>query len=286
MAASSLGSFPTLRARVAPPPRETDPDTERYLLWGAVRRPAREASQQEPLVLICDDLHWADKPTLLLLKHVVTEGQAARILIIGTYRESDLARGHPLTETLADLHREQGVERIALKGLAEQDVVEIMERAAGHELDEPGGRWRRSSTGRPTATPSTPASCCATCSSPAASISKTAVAGRCGASCRELGLPQSVREVVGRRVERLGEGTRKALSLASVIGREFDVELLLAVTDNSEDDLLELLEEAVAASVLTESADAPGRFSFAHALINHTLYEDLGTTRRARFTDE
>ena len=89
-------------------------------------------------MLVLDDLHWADKPTLLLLKHVVSRGQGMHALIIGTYRESDLARGHPLSEVLADLHREQGVERIALEGLEEPDIVGIMERAAGHELDEAG----------------------------------------------------------------------------------------------------------------------------------------------------
>jgi hypothetical protein len=97
-----------------------------------------------------------------------------------------------------------------------------------------------------------------------------------------LGLPQSVREVVGRRIERLGKPTLKALSAAAVIGRQFDVELLLAITEQDEDVLLDLLEGAVAASVLAESGSIPGRFSFSHALIAHTLYEDLGTTRLAR----
>ena len=98
----------------------------------------------------------------------------------------------------------------------------------------------------------------------------------------DLGLPQSVREVVGRRVERLGESSRKALTAASVIGRDFDVDLLLEVTESGEDELLDLLEGAVEASVLIEVVNRPGAFSFAHALINHTLYEDLGATRRAR----
>ena len=97
-----------------------------------------------------------------------------------------------------------------------------------------------------------------------------------------LGLPQSVREVVGRRVERLGEPTLKALSAAAVIGRSFDVDLLTAITDEDADELLDLLEGAAAASVVVESGSVPGRFSFSHALINHILYEELGTTRLAR----
>ena len=98
----------------------------------------------------------------------------------------------------------------------------------------------------------------------------------------ELGLPQSVREVIGRRVERLGPDARTALSAAAVIGRDFDLELLLAVVEFDESRLLDLLEQAVAASLLQESGERAGRFTFTHALVEHTLYEDLGRTRRAR----
>ena len=98
----------------------------------------------------------------------------------------------------------------------------------------------------------------------------------------ELGLPQSVREVVGRRVERLGSDARTALSAAAVIGRDFDLDLLLAVLELPEARLLDLLDEAVAASLLQESQRRAGRFTFTHGLVEHTLYEDLGRARRAR----
>jgi hypothetical protein len=275
---------PTLEERVedVPPPRETDQDTERYLLWAAVVGLLREASSEEPIVIILDDLHWADKPTLLLVKHVISQGQGMRVLIIGTYRESDVARGHPLAEVLADLHREQGVERIPLKGLNQPDILEIMERAASQELDQGGlelsRELHRETDGNPFYTGELLRHLLESGALNQQPDGRWTVAG----PLSELGLPQSVREVVGRRIERLREEARNALSAAAVIGREFDTDLLLEVTEISEDELLELLEEAVAASVLTESASIAGRFSFAHALINHTLYEDLGTTRRAR----
>ena len=98
----------------------------------------------------------------------------------------------------------------------------------------------------------------------------------------ELGLPQSVREVIGRRVDRLGADARAALSVAAVIGRDFDLDLLLAVVELHETQLLDLLDEAVAASLLRESSERVGRFTFTHALVEHTLYEDLGATRLAR----
>ncbi len=110
--------LPGLRARVPslPPARSTDPDTERYLLWGAVLGLVREASERVPLVVILDDLQWADKQSVLLLRHLMVEGHGVTALIIGTYRDSELHRGHPLAEVLADLHRIEGVQRLALSG--------------------------------------------------------------------------------------------------------------------------------------------------------------------------
>ena len=276
--------LPSIRDRVpdVPPPSETDPDTERYLLWGAILGLLSAAAGDDGVVLVLDDLHWADKPTLQLLRHVVGHGQALRTLIIGTYRESDVSRTHPLSELLADLRRERRVERVALRGLEEADVAEIMERAAGHDLDAPGralaGEVARETGGNPFYTGEVLRHLLEAGAVYQEESGRWAVRG----ALSDLQLPVSVREVVGRRISRLGERTVKVLSVASVIGREFDVDLLTRVTAEPEDDVIDLLTEAVAASVLTESAGRPGQFAFAHAVMNHTLYEDLGTTRRAR----
>jgi class 3 adenylate cyclase len=266
-----------------PAPRETDPDSERYLLWGAVAGLLGDASSEEPIVVVLDDLQWADKPTLSLLKHVVTQGAGMRALFIGTYRESELGRGHPLSDVLADLHREQHVERIALRGLDQPDVVAMMERVGGHELDESSLALSHELSRETDGNPFYIAEMLRHLLESGAVYKRDDGSWAMRGSLEQLGLPQSVREVVGRRVERLGEDAVKALSIAAVIGREFDVELLLRITEHSEDALLDLLDEGVQASVLTESTNVPGRFSFAHALINHTLYEGIGTTRRARF---
>jgi class 3 adenylate cyclase len=275
--------IPALAERLAhvPSPRETDPDTERHLLFGAVLGLLCEASRNAPLVLVLDDLHWADKATLLLLKYVVSRGYGMRALIIGTYRESDLAREHPLLEVLADLHREQKVERIALAGLEEPDIVRIMERATGHELDEVGFELSKQLYSETDGNPFYTGELLRHLIESGALYQRDgrwAVHG----GLAELGLPRSVHEVLGRRIDRLGQGARDALSVAAVIGRDFDFDLLLRVMETSDAELLELLDQAVAAAALIESASIPGRFSFAHALINHALYEDLGTTRRVR----
>ena len=97
-----------------------------------------------------------------------------------------------------------------------------------------------------------------------------------------MALPDSVREVIGARVGRLGTGAERVLSMAAVIGRDFDLDLLARATKTTEDELLDILEAAAAVALVRELADAPGHYNFAHALIQHTLYEDLGPTRRAR----
>jgi class 3 adenylate cyclase len=132
--------IPELGRRVAdlPAPQVAEAETERYMLFDAVAGLLSAASQHAPVVLVLDDLHWARAPELLLLKHLVRSTMPLRLLVLGTYRDSDLTRAHPLTAALADLRREAGVERLALHGLDEAGVVALVTAAAGHELTEPG----------------------------------------------------------------------------------------------------------------------------------------------------
>jgi DNA-binding SARP family transcriptional activator len=117
-----------------PAPSRSDPEAERYLLFNAVAGLFAEAAADPPLLLVIDDLHWADKPTLVLLRHVVAEGERGRILLVGTYRHTDLDAEHPLIPALADLRREPGVERVSLAGLGESEVVELLEAAGERPL--------------------------------------------------------------------------------------------------------------------------------------------------------
>jgi class 3 adenylate cyclase/tetratricopeptide (TPR) repeat protein len=276
---------PALGTRVpeVPEPRKTDPETERYLLFAAVTGLLQRASEETPAMILLDDLHWADKPTLALLKHVVGVGDSQSLLVLGTYRDSELSRQHPLTDTLADLRAEQGVERITLAGLGADDVVSMMEAAAGHEMDTRGKKLAAGIAGETNGNPFFIGEMLRHLTESEMLSQGDDGRWKLNGDLSDLGLPQSVREVVGRRIERLGESSRGALTAASVVGRDFDVDLLLGVTDFGEDELLDMLEAAVEASVLIEQVGRPGGFSFAHALINHTLYEDLSATRRARF---
>jgi len=274
---------PALGDRVAglPAPRQSDPETERYLLYAAAAGLLEGAAKQEPLLLILDDLQCADSPTLSLLRHVVTAGASMRMMVVGTYRDSDLSRDHPLTALLADLYREQGIERIKLTGLQSEDVRALMEAAAGHELDEDGRGLAEEITRETAGNPFFAGELLRHLMESGVIAQKDDGRWHLVGEVAELGLPQSVREVIGRRVERLGPDARRALSAAAVIGREFDLDLLLAVLELPEARLLDLLDEAVAASLLQESPGRAERFTFTHGLVEHTLYEDLGRARRA-----
>jgi class 3 adenylate cyclase len=266
----------------SPPPRETDPETERYLLWVAVAGLLEEASRDRLAVLVLDDLHCADHPTLALLKQLAFSDAKLGLLLLGTYRQTELTRGDPLSELLADLRPEDSVERVALEGLAEDEVVAFMEAAAGHEMDGSGVALARELTQETDGNPYFVGELLRHLDESGAIRQQESGRWTLSGQVAELGLPQSVREVIGRRVERLGDDAARVLDVAAVIGLEFDLKLLSLVADRGEDDLLEILERAVEASLLQESGQVVGHFSFAHALVNHTLYQGLSATRRAR----
>ncbi|HEX4187386.1 MAG TPA: AAA family ATPase [Solirubrobacteraceae bacterium] len=274
---------PDLRRRVseASEPRSSDPETERYLLFSAVAGLLGAVADTVPVCLVLDDMHWADAQSIALLKHIVRAVEQEPLLMIATYRDSELDKDHPLTAALADLRRIEGVQRIALHGLGAEEVAEILTAVAGHELDRDGielaAQIAEETGGNPFFVSETLRSL-----RESGAIVLDESTGRWSVDWSErLRLPESVREVVERRVERLGHDARGALTVGAVIGRSFDLEELSAIMDVDESALLDLLEAAVAASLVEESDEQPGRFRFAHALVNQTLYQGLGATRRA-----
>jgi class 3 adenylate cyclase len=262
-------------------PESSDPETERFLLFSAVAGALVELAASVPVCLVLDDLHWADGQSVALLKHVVSSAESGALQVIVAFRDSDLGKDHPLSAVLADLRRVEGVERIALQGLGAAEVSEVMAAAAGHELDADAlvlaGEIASETDGNPFFVGEVLRSLVESgrlLYDPATqrwSVDRSA----------PLGLPESVRDVIVRRVERLGDEAREVLTLAAVIGRSFELELLGRLMDTTESELLDRLEAAAAASLLDESNERVGRFRFLHALINQTLYEGLGATRRS-----
>jgi DNA-binding SARP family transcriptional activator/tetratricopeptide (TPR) repeat protein len=260
-----------------------DPDAERYLLFSAVAGFIARLCSDNPVLLVLEDLHWADKPTLLLLRHLIGATDSSRLLVLGTYRPTDLGAEHPLADVLAVLRREERVRRVDLHGLNDAEVVALLEAAAGHSLDDQGAvlaqALYRETDGNPFFTREILRHLAET-----GAISQRAD-GRWIAEVDFRGhgsLPTSVREVIGRRVARLGGETAQCLRAAAVIGRDFDLDLLAGVIDHSEEHVLDLLDGAIGAVLIREVSQRPGRMSFAHALIEHTLYDDLGPARRQR----
>ncbi len=262
-------------------PSSTDADAQRYLLFGAVTAVLAALAHTAPVVLVLDDLHWADKPTVLLLQHLAATLDRAEVLAIGTYRDSDLTATHPLTEALVALRQQPAVQRLAVGGLDDGGVVALLEGLAGHEMGSDGIELahavRRETGGNPFFTAEVLRHLAET-----DAIRQEGGRWVAAVELSAIGLPESVREVVGQRVRRLGESVRQILTLASVIGRNFELPLLARLADRDEDDVRQALDEATQAAIVAAVDGRPERFTFSHALVQHTLYDDLSASRRVR----
>ena len=240
-------------------PTRADPDTERYALFDAVVALLELASAAAPIVLVLDDLHWAAKPTLLLLRHLLRFGDRARVQIVGTYRSTDLDRSHPLAAMLADLHRDGTANRISLSGLDEDDVSEYVAKA-GYD-DEELGHALASVTG----------------GNPFFLIEALRHVDESGGAWDPSTLPQGVREAVSRRLSRLPIETNKALAAAAVVGSRFALDLVERVVG---DDLVDAFDEASKAGIVIE--EPGGRYRFNHAIVRQSLLAELPSMRRMR----
>ncbi len=273
---------PELADRVLlPPSSSNDGESARYLLFGAVLDLLARVSAVTSVALLLDDLHWSDRQSVQLLRHVVSADAPLRLLVIGTFRESDVGTDHPLAEALAALHRESGIERIALRGLGDDELLTLLETTAGHQMTEDGVALRDALMAETEGNPFFIGEMLRHLAETGAIYQDTEGRWEASPDLRTSGLPVSIREVVGRRVARLGEQPQRVLSLAAVIGREFDTGVLAGVAELDEDTVIDLCDQAVAAAVLTV-AEVTGRYSFAHALVEHTLYDGLSPSRRAR----
>jgi DNA-binding SARP family transcriptional activator len=262
------------------PPLRSDPETERYRLFDAVVAWLSATSREAPVLLVLDDLQWAAKPTLLLLRHVVRSPTPMRLLVVGTYRDSELGPDHPLTELLADLRRDEAVERVSLTGLDEQAVLTVMEQAAGHDLDDEERELGRAIHDETEGNPFFVWEVLRHLVETEAVVRRD---GRWAAArpVEKLGIPEGVRDVVGRRLSRLSEEAKQLLSLAAVAGTEFEAAVVQRAGGLDADRLLAGLEEAIATRLLAEVPGPRATCRFAHGLVRTTIYEATTGLRRA-----
>ena len=254
-----------------PEPASLESEGARFRLFDSVGRFLKNAAAVCPLVLVIDDLHAADEPSLLLLRFVAGELGGSRMLVVGTYRDVDPTVRDPLASTLAELARAQVTRRIELGGLTPADVARYIElTAAATPPAELIAAIHAETEGNPLFVGEV--------------VRLLAAEGRLAdVDARALGtlsIPQGVREVIGRRLGRLSQECRRVLTLASVLGREFGLDALERLSELQADELLEVLDEAVAARVLAAVPGIHGRLRFAHALIRETLYDGLTAPRR------
>ena len=275
---------PALASRIPdlPESKATDSDSERYLLFAAVVGLLTQISSQQPVVLVFDDLQWADRGSLQLLNHIASVELSMRVLVLATYRDSELSHASALVEALGALRRQIGVSRIELAGLDDSGVVTLMEAASGQTLDDAEIGLAHAIYRETDGNPFFVIEVLRHLAETGAIVQDDT--GRWVGSERlqEGSLPDGVREVIGARVVHLGKRAEEVLSVAAVIGRDFDLDLVVKAARATDDEVLEILDAAAAAALVRELDAPPGHYSFTHALIQRTLYEDLGPTRRAR----
>ena len=251
-----------------------DPDQTRFRLFDSVATFFKNAAQAQPLMLVLDDLHWADKPSLLL-EFLARQMAESHILVIGTYRDAELTREHPLSETLAQLYRSPVFQNTVLGGLESTDVGTFLQAASGNQASpELVDAIYSHTEGNPFFMSEV--------------IRLLGEQGELESGSNKgatvtLGIPPGVLEVIGERLNRLSAECVQALTTASIIGREFSFRLLRNLeVEFNEEQMLEVIDEALINRLIQESADALERYQFCHALIQQTLGERLSASRRVR----
>ena len=255
------------------PPDLDSPEQAQFRLFDAITTFLKDVSaQSNALTLILDNLHWSDKPSLLLLEFLSQELSDSHLMVIGTYRDVDLSRQHSLAETLGELTRARLFQRVPLRGLSLEDEGQLIQVTSGSRPSQEFVELVHSRTeGNPLFVVEV--------------LRMLEQEGGVAQDDADIRIPEGVREVIGRRLNRLTDQCNRALTVASVIGRGFEFTQLLRLVEGvSEDSLLESLEEALSARMIEETPQSVGRYQFTHALIQQTLMDELSTTRRVRLS--
>jgi DNA-binding SARP family transcriptional activator len=250
-------------------PIRSDPESERFALFEAVAALIEAMTTDQHALLVLDDVHWAATPTLLLLRHLIRCDRSLGVLLLCTYRETELGRGQPLAQLLADLQRDPGTERLSIGGLGDRAIAVLLEAAVGHVLDEPASELVAMLGSQTAGNPFFIHELLANLLAESDAIAAVTAA--------QLEAPEGLKHVIGQRVARLSAAAGRALSAAAVAGPTFSFVLLERVLGERAG-ALDALEEAVAAGLLSDTGH--GQYIFAHALVRQTIYEQLGSARR------
>ncbi len=246
-----------------------DGGAEQFRLFTKISNLLFQYASRRTLVLVIDDLHWADRSSLLLLNHLCRKLPGKAVLVIGTYRDIEVTRKHPLSEALGEINRLTTVRRISLKGLSEQDVTGYIESTVSEVL--PPGILKslyEKTEGNPLFV---------------SEVARMLQQERSNLTGNQwvVEIPEGIQEAIGRRLNQLSEQCNDLLSLAAVIGRKFNLQVLnKLVPDTEQLGLLEALEDAVNRGILEEQSGALAEFQFCHVLFRDILYDELSLAKK------
>src|SRR5215831_9483880 len=270
---------------VLAPNAPLSPSEERLRLFDNAARFLQSLAAARGLLLFIDDVHWADQGTLSLLQYLLRHLRSDRVLVLGAYREIELDRAHPLASALVDWNRERLVTRIALGRLSRTDTGALLAAMFGQESisEDFASALFRETEGNPFFIEEV--------------VKSLVEQGQiyreqdrwAQKATHELAIPQSVKEAIGRRLNRLSEGAVDTLRTAAALGKIFPFRELAAVCSATEDQVLDTLDEASAAQLIRARRDGSGAglqgddsFAFTHDKIREVLYEELNPIRRRR----
>jgi class 3 adenylate cyclase/tetratricopeptide (TPR) repeat protein len=271
---------PEISARLPDLPERvsSDPDTERYQLFNAIIDCIVDVAGDAPVLLVLDDLHWATKPTLEMLRHLIRSHVASPVLVLVTFRDTEVNASTPLGAALAEFQQSANAERVTLTGLDTQAIREYLDQIAGYELDDRADRLaerlRQETNGNPFFVREV--------------LLHLVESGhiylegdRWNMDADYLTVvPLGARDVIARRLDRLPEDAQMLLSRAAVIGIDFGLKVLEDVTGLDEEVLLDRLEQATDARLVEEVG--LDRYRFTHALVRSALVDAISESRRAR----
>ena len=251
------------------------PHEERLLFFDAVASVFATLAKKQALLFYADDLHWADRSTLWLLSHLLRQLRTERVLIVGAYRETELDRAHPLAKSLVDWNRERLITRIVLRRFDKTETGAQLGALLGESVSNDfADAVHHETEGNPFFVEEVLK----------ALIEKGSVRRESGhwqrCDVTELHIPQSVKEAIGHRLDRVTKECNEILRIGAVLGKTFSFDELTAAAQQDEDTMLDALDQAVGAQLIT--AGDGDSFTFTHDKIREVLYEELNPIRRRR----
>lgn len=242
----------------------------RFVFFDTTCALLKDAAKKRPLLIVLDDLHWADSASLLLLQFLASEIGAVPILIVGTYRDAEVASVSPLSQVLSTVSRHRWTRRVSLRGLSNYEVEQFIERAFGvRPTDQVSNLFRERTGGNPFFLTET--------------VRLLGEEGCIKANCDRSVLPQlpdTVREAVQCRLKSLPDRSAHTLRYASIIGKQFDVHLLAVLVGQHPEAVHEAIGHCVDAKLVSPLRDSVASYRFEHTLVRECLYEQVPRTDR------